>query len=137
VEESVRQPADPDLRGAALILHLTPRSEWTAGQKAGEYRAASLTQDGFIHCSTPRQITRVADSFYRGQHGLVLLVIDPERLRPELRWEPPVHPGPQPDLPPGEELFPHLYGPLNLDAVVRVLEFEPDPDGKFPEHLLD
>jgi uncharacterized protein (DUF952 family) len=60
-----------------------------------------------------------------------LLVIDPSRLRPELRWEPPSHPTPQADLPPSDEHFPHLYGPLNLEAVVRVVDFEPNPDGRF------
>ena len=75
------------------------------------------------------QILRVADSFYAGQHGLVLLVIDPRRLTSELRWEPGT------DLP--TDLFPHLYGPLNLQAVLKVLDFEPAADGKFhlPESL--
>jgi len=137
VEKSVRRPADSDLRGAALILHLAPRVDWTAAEDIGEYRAPSLEKEGFIHCSTALQIVGVADSFYSGQHGLVLLVIDPARLRPKLRWEPPAHPNPQPNLPPSNELFPHIYGPLNLDAVVRVLEFEPNPDGKFPQPALD
>jgi uncharacterized protein (DUF952 family) len=108
-----------------------------AAQKSGEYRAHSLQNEGFIHCSTPQQIVQVADSFYSGRHGLVLLVIDPQRLRPDLRWEPPAHPNPQADLPPSEELFPHLYGPLNLDAVVKVLDFEPKADGKFSLPTLD
>jgi uncharacterized protein (DUF952 family) len=67
----------------------------------------------------------------------VLLVIDPSRLSPELRWELPAHPNPQADLPPSDELFPHLYGPLNLDAVVKVLEFEPYVDGKFSQPTLE
>ena len=54
---------------------------------------------------------------------LVVLVIDPQRLRPELRWEPGA------DL--ASELFPHIYGPLNLDAVTRVLDFAPGPNGSF------
>ncbi len=73
----------------------------------------------------------VANSFYAGKHGLVLLVIDPLRLRPDLRWEPPAHPNPQADLPPTEELFPHIYGAINIDAVISVIKFEPNPDGKF------
>ncbi len=60
---------------------------------------------------------------YAGQPGLVLLVIDPARLTSELRWEPGV------DL--ATELFPHIYGPINLDAVVHVIDFEPGLDGKF------
>ena len=106
-----------------ILLHATPRSEWTAAQKQGRYTADSLAGDGFIHCSTEKQILRVANAIFAGQHGLVLLVIDPVRLTSELRWEPGV------DL--ASELFPHIYGPLNLEAVVDVLDFEPDADGHF------
>jgi uncharacterized protein (DUF952 family) len=137
LEKSVRQPANSNLRGVALILHLTPHADWLAAQPSGLYRTPSLQKEGFIHCSTAQQIVRVADSFYSGQHGLVLLVIDPERLSPELRWEPPSHPNPQKDLPPSDELFPHIYGPLNIDAVVKVLDFEPDVEGKFSQPILE
>lgn len=105
------------------ILHATTRSAWSAAQQSGEYAADSLAGEGFIHCSKPEQILRVADLLYAGQHGLVLLVIDPARLSSELRWEPGV------DL--ATELFPHVYGPINLDAVAEVLAFEPGPDGNF------
>jgi uncharacterized protein (DUF952 family) len=114
-----------------MILHLTSRTEWLAAQKTGDYPAPSLESEGFIHCSTEKQIVNVANSFYAGKHGLVLLVIDPSRLKPELRWEPPAHPNPQADIPPTDELFPHIYGPINIDAVIKVIEFEPDHDGKF------
>jgi uncharacterized protein (DUF952 family) len=60
---------------------------------------------------------------------LVLLVVDPE-LAAELRWEPPVHPATG-ESEPGSEKFPHLYGPLNLDAVVKVPDFAPDANGLF------
>jgi uncharacterized protein (DUF952 family) len=102
-----------------------------AAQLAGEYLAPSLQTEGFIHCSTEHQIVRVADSFYAGRNGLVLLVIDPSRLQPELRWEPPAHPTPQADPPTADELFPHIYGPINIDAVTNVVEFEPNTIGKF------
>lgn len=61
----------------------------------------------------------------------MLLVIDPEKLRPKMRWERPAHPNPQADLPHSDELFPHIYGPLNSDAVTKVVEFEPNANGKF------
>jgi uncharacterized protein (DUF952 family) len=110
-----------------FILHATTREAWSAAQTNGQYTTDSLAGEGFIHCSKIGQILRVADTFYAGQHGLVLLVIDPRLLRPELCWEPGV------DLP--TELFPHIHGPINLDAVVQVLPFEPGPDGKF--HLAE
>ncbi len=72
----------------------------------------------------------VAAKYYRGQTGLVLLVLDPERLTSVLRWEPPAEGSPPPGVP-SDALFPHLYGPLNLDAVVQVLDFEPDSKGEF------
>jgi uncharacterized protein (DUF952 family) len=107
----------------AYILHATSRTSWSAAQKAGAYTADSLASEGFIHCSKADQILRVANLLFAGQHGLVILVIDPARLTSGLRWDPGV------DL--ATELFPHVYGPINLDAVVRVLDFEPSADGKF------
>ncbi len=105
------------------ILHVTPRTSWSAAQKAGAYTVDTLAGEGFIHCSKADQILRVANLVFVGQHGLLLLVIDPARLTSELHWEPGV------DL--ATELFPHVYGPINLDAVVDILDFEPDTDGKF------
>jgi uncharacterized protein (DUF952 family) len=87
------------------------------------YTADSLQSAGFIHCSKADQILRVADTCYANQHGLMILKIEPSKLKPGLRWEPGTDKA--------DELFPHIYGPLNLDAVVAVLPFEPDPDGSF------
>jgi uncharacterized protein (DUF952 family) len=119
------------------ILHLASNDAWLASTKTGSYHADSLSTEGFIHCSKPSQIVDVANTFYRGQQGLVLLLIDPSKLEAELKWEPPAEP--EPTHAREGDLFPHLYGPLNLDAVVEVLAFEPDIDGKFalPEVLAD
>jgi uncharacterized protein (DUF952 family) len=117
-----------------IIIHIAHRAEWQAGQQAGEYRTPSLASQGFIHCSTPSQVLAVANAFYRGTPDLVLLLIDPHRLSAELRWEPPDHPEGEADVSAAEQsgsLFPHLYGPLNLDAVVRVVDFSPLADGTF------
>jgi uncharacterized protein (DUF952 family) len=114
-----------------LITHIAPRPDWAAAQQAGEYRAASLATEGFIHCSTAAQVTRVANAFYTWQANLVLLCIDSERVQPPVKFEPPVHPkSGQPQTQP-EDLFPHVYGPLNLDAVVEVVDFPPKADGTF------
>ncbi|MGD0751282.1 MAG: DUF952 domain-containing protein [Anaerolineales bacterium] len=106
-----------------MHLHVTSREAWSAAQGGGKYSADSLAGDGFIHCSKVDQIVRVANDFYSGQHGLVLLVIDPGCLTSELRWDAGT------DL--ATELFPHIYGPINLEAVVEVVDFEPAADGKF------
>lgn len=105
----------------ALILHIADRPHWEVAQNVGIYRHASLDTEGFIHCSTPPQIVWVANTFMRGQHGLVLLCIDSERLQAELRY----------DEVAGVGKFPHLYGGINLDAVTQVLEFEPNAEGEF------
>ena len=96
-----------------LILHITTAPEWDAAQRAGAYRAPSLDTEGFVHCSQPTQVAHVADWFYRDVDDLVLLCIDPERLTSELLWEPSA------DAFAGD--FPHVYGPIDVDAVVKVL----------------
>jgi uncharacterized protein (DUF952 family) len=112
-----------------MILHLASNDAWLAAAKEGSYCADSLSTVGFIHCSKPSQIVGVANSFYRGQQRLVLLVINPSKLESELKWEPPAEP--EPSLVRACDMFPHLYGPLNLDAVVKVIAFEPNADGSF------
>ena len=108
---------------SGLILHITSPDAWDAARAAGKFTADTLESEGFIHCSTPAQVLRVANMLFSGQHGLILLVIDSLRLASELRWEPGV------DL--ASERFPHIYGPINLEAVVDVLAFEPQADGSF------
>jgi uncharacterized protein (DUF952 family) len=90
------------------LFHITTRGAWQAAQRAGEYRADSLVSEGFIHLSTDRQWLAVANRFYREVPDLVLLCIREDRLAAEVRFE-------RAD---GDQ-FPHLYGPLELDAVVE------------------
>lgn len=103
------------------LLHIVARSEWEARPNANEYRARSLDVEGFIHLSTPAQVLGPANAFYRGQSDLILLVIDPDKLTADVRWE-DVY---------GHGAFPHLYGPLNADAVVKIVNFPCGPDGGF------
>lgn len=105
------------------ILHITHKQAWADAQRNGFYSAPSLATEGFIHCSTPAQVVAVAERFYAGQHGLVLLILDSKRIQPEVRYEAGT------DKP--DELFPHVYGTINLDAVTRVLDFEPDHAGRW------
>jgi uncharacterized protein (DUF952 family) len=119
-----------------MIYHLTTRQAWREAQQRGEYRAESLESEGFIHCSTETQILAVAQAFFKGQAGTLLLKIDPARLSSELRWEPPSGGTPPPGVPEGD-LFPHIYGPINLDAIVNVYDLESDPDGNYKLPRLD
>jgi uncharacterized protein (DUF952 family) len=96
-----------------VILHITSRREWEAAQAAGEYRGDTLGSDGFIHCSLRQQVVEVANAHFRGQRDLVLLCIAEDKVQAEIRYEDLYHAG---------QKFPHIYGPLNLDAVVAVEE---------------
>jgi len=115
----------------STILHLASDASWLASDKKGVYKADSLSTEGFIHCSTASQIVDVANAFYHGQHGLVILVIDADKLTSELKWEPPAHPNPERAANVGDEFFPHVYGPINVEAVVKVIPFEAVEDGTF------
>jgi uncharacterized protein (DUF952 family) len=110
-----------------LILHITTESAWQAALRAGVYAPPSLATEGFIHCSTPAQTAETANLFFRGQPGLVLLCIDSSRLSSELKYESPTDAAARPRA----GSFPHIYGMLELSAVVAVVPFPPDPDGSF------
>lgn len=105
-----------------LILHITTFSDWAQARSAGDYRAPSLEEEGFIHCSTPAQVVDVANSLYRGERELVLLAIDVDALAAPVRYEDCYETG---------QKFPHVYGPINRNAILHVLTFEPDENGSF------
>jgi uncharacterized protein (DUF952 family) len=110
---------------AKKIYHIAQRADWEAAQAAGEYRVDSLTSEGFIHFSEKRQVLLVANTFYAGQRDIILLAVDKEELAAALRYD--EHPGPDGEV----DKFPHLYGPLNLEAVVGVYTLPVGPDGQF------
>ncbi|TCJ13557.1 DUF952 domain-containing protein [Flaviaesturariibacter flavus] len=94
------------------IYHVTTRAEWERAQQEGAYRAASLPVEGFIHASADeRQVQGVLQRYFAGQKDLVKLTIDTRKLTHELKWE---------LAPSVNEEFPHIYGPLNLDAVAEI-----------------
>ena len=107
-----------------MIAHITTQADWNAAQQAGGYTAPSLQHQGFIHCSeiTAQQLLAVANAHYAGRSGLVVLLIDPANLDAELNFE---------EFESSGQFFPHIYGPLNLGAVVEVVPFVPQPDGTF------
>ena len=105
-----------------IILHITQLEDWRQALEVGDYRAESLSTEGFIHCSRPEQVIQVANTFFRGKTGLVLLCIERNQVACPIRDE---------NLEGGEGLFPHVYGSLNLEAVIQVVNFPPGPDGLF------
>jgi uncharacterized protein (DUF952 family) len=108
------------------ILHITTKDDWDRAKRKGTYEAPSLSSEGFIHCSTPRQIVATANRYYRGATDLLLLVIDESSVSAKLKYEPPA--GAQSNQ---NDLFPHVYGPISLDAVVEIIDFPPGADGTF------
>jgi uncharacterized protein (DUF952 family) len=112
----------------ATILHIIPRYAWEQAQREGVYRGDTLDAEGFIHFSTLEQVIRVANARFKGHTGLLLALVDTDKLQAELKYESPYEGGQQIE---SDEVFPHLYGALNLDAVIGVVEFEPQEDGTF------
>src|SRR4051794_29540763 len=102
------------------ILHITTDGGWSAAQKAGELTAPSLADEGFIHCSTHAQVEATANRIFAGSGDLLLLELAVDRIGPELKWERATDVG---------EEFPHIYGPINLDAVVGTVALPEGPDG--------
>ncbi|NJK42030.1 MAG: DUF952 domain-containing protein [Acaryochloridaceae cyanobacterium SU_2_1] len=113
-----------------MIFHITSASDWQAAQLAGQYIAASLKSVGFIHCSKQDQVLEVSNRLFLGSSDLVLLEILPEALTAEIRYE---------NLEGGIEQYPHIYGPIPLAAVQRVVPFPPGPQGRFslPVELME
>jgi uncharacterized protein (DUF952 family) len=110
----------------ALIYHITAGADWEQARRDGAYllstRGVTLAREGFIHASTARQVPLVANAFYQGDTGLVVLVIDTDLVEPEIRYEQP---------PGSSETFPHIYGPLSVAAVVSVQPLAADASGQF------
>jgi uncharacterized protein (DUF952 family) len=109
-----------------VIYHMCPAELWEAAVAAGSYHGTEDDRrDGFIHFSTAAQLRESARRHRAGQSGLVLVAVEAARLGERLRWEPSR----------GGALFPHLYGPLPVEAVVAVHDLPLGPDGAhvFPE----
>ena len=98
---------------AEPIFHITTATEWDAAVVAGRYTAPSLDDEGFIHTSTAAQVPGTAARYYADVPDLVLLEIDPDAVAAEIRWE-DSH----------GESFPHIYGPLEVTAVLGVRPFD-------------
>jgi uncharacterized protein (DUF952 family) len=95
-----------------FIYHITTHKEWEQAKLNGAYKPVGFDNEGFIHCSIERQIAGVLERFYKGQTGLVKLKIEKARVSRPVLFELAV------DL---DELFPHIYGALNIDSVVDVI----------------
>ncbi|MCS0503109.1 DUF952 domain-containing protein [Ancylobacter mangrovi] len=115
---------------ASLIFKITPCAPWQAAEAAGRFTGAPVDlADGFIHFSTAGQMAETAAKHFAGQADLLLVAVRTAALElGRLRWE----------VSRGGALFPHLYGPLPLDAVAWVRELPLGPEGRhmFPPDIF-
>ncbi|MFY7652950.1 MAG: DUF952 domain-containing protein [Chitinophagaceae bacterium] len=93
-----------------IIYHVTTQTEWENALKTGEYAAPSLASEGFIHCSLQNQVSGVLQRYYQGKNNLVLLTIDTNLLTNKCIFE---------LAPSVNQLFPHIYGTINTNAVIK------------------
>ena len=95
----------------SVIFHITTLQEWEKAKPTGHYASPSLVSEGFNHCCTDSQVEGVLKRYFSGKTDLVKLHIDPAKLKSQLvyDWSPSV-----------QDTFPHIYGPINVDAVLEV-----------------
>jgi uncharacterized protein (DUF952 family) len=95
-----------------IIYHVTTAAEWKSAQEKGFYEAASLKTEGFIHCSEQHQVAGVLERYFKDKNGLVKLVIDTSKLNSRYvqEWSPSTR-----------DTFPHIYGPVNTEAVIDIV----------------
>lgn len=107
-------------RHVPMIYKITPASAWREAERQGVYRgSADDNRDGFIHFSTAAQVAETARKHFFGQTGLFLVAVDVDAVGAALRWERSRN----------DELFPHLYGELDLGAVTEILDLRARSDG--------
>ena len=114
-----------------VVLHVAKESDYKNSLESGLYGDFSIKKDGFIHCSTIENVVDVAnDNLREIQEKLIILCIDTEKLSSELKWEARGSKGIK---------FPHIYGLINLDAVVKTFPFIKNNSGNFclPVELLE
>ncbi|MDJ1157998.1 DUF952 domain-containing protein [Chelatococcus sp. SYSU_G07232] len=112
----------------SLVYKICPSALWREAEAMGRFDGAPVDiADGYIHFSTAAQVRETAARHFAGQDGLVLVGVETDRLGEALRWEPSR----------GGDLFPHLYGPLGLDAVRFAVPLLLDAGGRhrFPDNL--
>ncbi len=97
------------------ILHITDRTTWQNAQKKGIYENDALLNGGFIHCCLRDHVDEVLTQWFKGAVDLIILDIDPAKLTSKVVYE---------NMEGRTVLFPHIYGPINLDAVIGIEDVE-------------
>jgi uncharacterized protein (DUF952 family) len=103
------------------IYKICEREAWRSAETDGAFRGSDVDQrDGFIHFSTAAQVAETAAKHFAGQSSLMLVAVDGDALGPALKWE----------RSRGNDMFPHLYGPLPLSAVHWAQPLPDEIDGR-------
>jgi uncharacterized protein (DUF952 family) len=119
-EKSQRTQGQAGIARLRMIYKICPASAWREAERQGVYRgSADDARDGYIHFSTAAQVAGTARKHFHGQTGLFLVAVDADVLGEALRWEPSRN----------DELFPHLYGELDLGAVTAIMDLRARADG--------
>lgn len=103
------------------MYHIISLEDFQTAEKVGSYSPPSLENEGFIHFSYKEEVLATANRYYQGQENLFLLKVDPEKVKERLQDD-EVYPG---------RVFPHVYGPLNLDAIIEKSELKANESGEF------
>lgn len=102
-----------------MIIHITNKERWQEAKRNGYYVPESLREEGYIPCARPSQLIEVIARIFQGREDLLMVCIDEERVEAEIKYE---------DLYDSGEKYPHIYGKLNLNAVLEVCNFVADED---------
>ncbi len=105
-----------------LLFHLTTKENWNQYKQSGNYEPESLEDQGFIHCSSGNQVENTANRIFSGEDQILLLVIDASMIREDVKYEEDEEVG---------EKFPHIYGPISVNAIIDKIEIQAEDDGQF------
>ncbi|MFM8914475.1 MAG: DUF952 domain-containing protein [Flammeovirgaceae bacterium] len=97
-----------------MIFHIATQHDWDLRAHQDDYVPSAFSAERFIHLSTDSQVPGVLQRYYKGREDLLLLTVDETKLAGELKYEPAT----------GGELFPHLFGPINKSAIVKIEPIE-------------
>jgi uncharacterized protein (DUF952 family) len=111
-----------------MIYHIAEKDEWSACQNKAEYIPKRYNKDGFVHCSDDCQVERIANSMFRTKAEIMLLKINPTKLNARTIYESPQG---------TTEKFPHVYGTINKQAIVKVSQLSCDKNGEFKINAQD
>jgi uncharacterized protein (DUF952 family) len=103
-----------------LIFHLITTKHWEQISDKTDYAPESLSTEGFIHCSTAEQLITTANRFFSEENELVILHVDSNIVTATIKYESA-----------DNQLFPHIYGKLNMDAVIEVSKIIKNSSGEF------